>query len=108
MADREAEPGTLPHRLRREKGIEDPRHHLRRDARAVVGDRDADDVAAAVGHDRDLVSLWIREGEGLPCVHEQVHEHLCEPRLVGADQRHIEVSDLDARAMTKLVHGHIQ
>ena len=44
IGDGEPEPGSLPYRLGREKGVEDLAHDLLRDAGAVVGHLDAQDV----------------------------------------------------------------
>src|SRR5207245_11383089 len=49
LRDREPETGSLPRRLRREEGLEDPRQHVVGNAGPGVGEFDLDLVARGAG-----------------------------------------------------------
>ena len=106
--DRQAEPGPHPARFGREERLEDARHRLGRDARAVVRHLDDHVVAVVEAAHADQVTLDVRLVQRLRRVRDQVQEHLSQPGGAGPHRPGGAQVVLDARAVLELVAQHRQ
>ncbi len=94
---RQAQPGPLARRLRREEGIEDAFHRRRVDAVAVIGDGHAHRALLAFADRPGLNDDAPVVVDRVPGVDGQIHEHLLELAAVEANRRHVLAEAADDR-----------
>ena len=85
--DRKTESSAFPRGLGTEERLEDPRQDRRRDARAVVTDRDLDTRPNSSRHRTGHDPHGARWSRRLERVHQEVDQDLLELITIGADRR---------------------
>ena len=105
--DCEAKSGPLTNRFRGEERIEDPPDELGSYSGPVVDHRQPHlTYAAPTAADLDQIGRLRRRRQRLCRVHEQVHEHLCQPGLVRKHRRQVGEVPLHACGATQFVLRH--